>query len=243
MQKNILITGAARRIGASCARLLHAEGYNICLHYRNSEQDVIRLHDELNQKKENSARMIQADLLSPQELQKLAQSAVNTWGGIDGLVNNASTFYPGDIETVTETDWNNLLGSNLKAPFFLVQALLPTLKQRTGCIVNIIDIHAERSLKGYPVYSIAKSGLAAMTRSLAKELGPHIRVNGVAPGAILWPEQDLDEESKSEILQKIPLQRTGAPLDIAKAVLFLIKDAGYITGQIVNVDGGRTLFS
>ena len=242
MQKNVLITGAARRIGAACARLLHDEGFNICLHYRSSEQDVVQLGEELNHIRADSARMIQADLLNMQEIKKLAQAADGAWGGVGVLLNNASAFYPGTVGEVSEQDWDELLGSNLKAPFFLSQALAPSLSRKQGCIINIIDIHAERGLIGYPVYSIAKAGLAAMTKSLAKELGPEIRVNGVSPGAILWPEQDMSDEIKTEIIQRVALQRNGDPLDIAKAVRFLINDADYITGQILSVDGGRTLF-
>jgi pteridine reductase len=242
MQKNVLITGAARRIGAACARLLHDEGFNICLHYRSSEQDVVRLGEELNHIRADSARMIQANLLNMLEVKKLAQAADGAWGGVGVLLNNASAFYPGTIGEVSEQDWDELLGSNLKAPFFLSQALAPSLSRKQGCIINIIDIHAERGLIGYPVYSIAKAGLAAMTKSLAKELGPEVRVNGVSPGAILWPEQEMSDEIKTEILQRVALQRNGDPLDIAKAVRFLINDADYITGQILSVDGGRTLF-
>ncbi len=243
MSKNVLITGAAKRIGAACARLLHAEGFNVCLHYRSSEEDASRLCEEFNRQRLGSAITCQADLLELADLTKLAQVAEGAWGGVDVLVNNASTFYPGVVEHVTEGDWEELLGSNLKAPFFLAQALLSSLRQNNGCIVNIIDIHAEKGLKSYPVYSIAKAGLAAMTRSLAKELGPEVRVNGIAPGAILWPEHEIGDEMKSEILQRVVLQRCGDPLDIARALRFLIVDANYITGQILAVDGGRTLFN
>jgi len=242
MQKNILITGAARRIGASCARLLHDQGFNILLHYRSSEENALRLCDELNQKRPDSARSIKADLLKMHELEIVAGEARIAWGGIDVLVNNASSFYPGAVSDVTELQWDELLGSNLKVPFFLAKALAEALAQKNGCIVNIVDIHAERGLKDYPVYSIAKAGLAAMTRVLAKELGPSVRVNGVAPGAIIWPENELSEQDKLDILQRIALKRCGEPLDIAKAVLFLINDAEYMTGQILMVDGGRTLF-
>lgn len=242
MQKNILITGAAKRIGAACARLLHSEGGNIFLHYRTSQEAALQLCNELNQKRPDSAKMMQADLLNLHELEALAKEAAQAWGGIDVLVNNASAFYPTTISDVTEQQWDELLGSNLKAPFFLAKSVAETLVDHNGCIVNIVDIHAERGLKGYPVYSIAKAGLAAMTRILAKELGPAVRVNGVSPGAILWPEHGLSGQDKAEILQRVILKRHGEPLDIAKAVLFLIKDADYMTGQILAVDGGRTLF-
>jgi pteridine reductase len=242
MQKNILITGAAKRIGAACARLLHSEGGNIVLHYRSSKDDALLLCNELNQKRPDSAKMIQADLLNMHELEAVAREAALAWGGIDVLINNASAFYPTAVNDVSEWQWDELLGSNLKAPFFLAKSLVETLTDNKGCIVNIVDIHAERGLKGYPVYSIAKAGLAAMTRVLAKELGPIVRVNAVSPGAILWPESELSGQDKAEILQRIILKRCGEPLDIAKAVLFLIKDADYMTGQILTVDGGRTLF-
>lgn len=242
MPKNILITGAAKRIGAVCARLLHSQGCNVLLHYRYSKEAALLLCEELNQRRPDSAKTIEADLLKMHELEALAEMARTIWGGIDVLVNNASVFNRGELADVTEAHWDELLGSNLKAPFFLAKNLAQTLADNGGCIVNIIDIHAERGLQGYPVYSIAKAGLAAMTRVLAKELGPLVRVNGVAPGAILWPENDLSEQDKQQILQRIVLNRSGQPEDIAKAVLFLIKDADYITGQIITVDGGRTLF-
>jgi len=242
MIKNVLITGAAKRIGASCARVLHAEGCNIFLHYRSSKQEVHALFEELNASREGSVKMMQADLLDINQLTMLVKEIRDSWGRLDVLVNNASAFYPRQVDDVTEQEWDDLLGSNLKAPFFLSQKLADLLVINKGCIVNIIDIHAERGLKGYPVYSIAKAGLAAMTKVLAKELGPEIRVNGVSPGAVLWPEADMSEQQKEEILQRVALKRTGAPEDIAKAVKFLIKDAGYITGQIITVDGGRTLF-
>lgn len=242
MNKNVLITGAARRIGASCARLLHDEGCNIILHYRSSKQNVFKLFDELNSIRPDSVKIIQANLLNMDELTKLAKTAELAWGTLDVLINNASAFYPGSVGEVSEQNWDELLGSNLKAPFFLSQALFAPLSATGGCIINIIDIHAERGLKGYPVYSIAKAGLAAMTKILAKELGPGVRVNGVSPGAILWPEKDCSEQEKAEILQRVVLQRSGETEDIAKAVRFLMLDANYITGQILTVDGGRTLF-
>jgi pteridine reductase len=241
--KNVLITGAAKRIGAACARLLHSEGCNVFLHYRSSESDAQQLCDDLNRQRPDSAKLIQADLLNMAELEEVARDASRVWGGIDVLINNASTFYPTSIADVTEQQWDELLGSNLKAPFFLAKALTKTLADNKGCIVNIVDIHAERGLNGYSVYSISKAGLAAMTKILAKELGPDVRVNGVAPGAILWPDNDLSEPAKLEILQRVMLKRSGEPMDIAKAVLFLVKDADYMTGQILTVDGGRTLFS
>ncbi len=242
MQKNILITGAAKRIGAVCARLLHEEGCNVFLHYRSSKKEAMELCYELNQIRADSAYMMQADLLNSCELEALVNEACMAWGAIDVLINNASSFYPTAMTDVTENQWDELIGCNLKAPFFLAKALSGTLAKNKGCIVNIADIHAERGLKGYPIYSIAKAGLVAMTKILAKELGPSIRVNAVAPGAILWPEKELCEQEKHEILQRVALRRNGDPSDIAKAVWFLIKDAEYMTGQVITIDGGRTLF-
>jgi pteridine reductase len=242
MQKNILITGAAKRIGAACARLLHEEGCNVFLHYRSSKKEAMELCYELNQIRADSAYMMQADLLNSCELEALVNEACMAWGAIDVLINNASSFYPTAMTDVTENQWDELIGCNLKAPFFLAKALSGTLAKNKGCIVNIADIHAERGLKGYPIYSIAKAGLVAMTKILAKELGPSIRVNAVAPGAILWPEKELCEQEKHQILQRVALRRNGDPSDIAKAVWFLIKDAEYMTGQVITIDGGRTLF-
>ncbi len=242
MKKNVLITGAAKRIGASCARMLHQDGCNLYLHYRSSKQEVYGLNQELNKIRPGSAKIIQADLLKMDEMSALVEEVKATWGRLDVLVNNASAFYPQQVANVTEQEWDSLLGSNLKAPFFLSQKFAKLLALNNGCIVNIIDIHAERGLKGYPVYSIAKAGLAAMTIVLAKELGPEIRVNGVSPGAVLWPETEISEQEKIEILQRVALKRTGDPDDIAKAVKFLVVNAGYITGQVITVDGGRTLF-
>jgi len=242
LKKNVLITGSAKRIGASCARLLHEQGCNIFLHYRSSKQEALQLFEELTQKRPDSVKILQADLLNMSELQLLAKEAASAWGGLDALVNNASAFYPQAVAQVSEHDWEMLMGSNLKSPFFLSQALSNSLAKRRGCIINITDIHAERGLKNYPLYSLTKAGLAAMTKILAKELGPEIRVNGVSPGAILWPEHDLSDQDKAEIMQRVILERNGESSDIAKAVSFLIRDADYITGQIITVDGGRTLF-
>lgn len=241
MKKNALITGAAKRIGAACARLLHDQGCNVLLHYKSSGHEARQLCDEFNQTRPDSAKLVQGNLLNMKELEAVAQVALSSWGGVDVLINNASSFYPTPFAEASEGQWDDLLGSNLKAPFFLSKALADCLANRQGCIVNIVDIHAERGLPNYPIYSIAKAGLVAMTKILAKELAPAIRVNAVAPGAILWPENGLSEHDKSEILQRIPLARSGTPEDIAKAVLYLVKDADYATGQILTVDGGRTL--
>ncbi|WP_347988713.1 pteridine reductase [Methylomonas sp. AM2-LC] len=242
MHKNVLITGAARRIGAACARVLHDAGCNLILHYHSSAELAEQLHAELNAKRENSAVLFQADLQDMQALQNLAKFAVDSWQGLDVLVNNAAQFNPGVVGTVSESNWDSLIGSNLKAPFFLSQALASFLAKRHGCIINIADIYAEKGLPGYPVYSISKAGLLAMTHCLAKDLAPDVRVNAIAPGAILWPEHTVTEAEKNQILQRVALQRCGQADDVAKAVRFLIADADYITGHTLTIDGGRTLY-
>lgn len=244
MTEIAFITGAAKRVGADIARRLHNTGANVVLHYRTSAEEAKALRDELNQVRDNSAACMQADLADTSRLPSMVQEASEVWGKLDVLINNASLFYPTPVDLTTEAHWHELIDSNLKAPFFLCQAAQPFLRKQLGCIVNIIDIHAERPLKGYSVYSITKAGLAALTRSLAKEFAPDIRVNGVAPGAIMWPESDVsDAYHQTKILDRIALNRKGAPDDIAKAVLYFIRDAQYVTGQILAVDGGRTLFS
>ncbi len=242
MTKNVLITGAAKRIGAACARALHAQGCNILIHYRSSGQDAQQLCLALNAQRKDSAKLIQADLTAMAGLEKIAEMANVSWGGVDVLINNASSFYPTPVSTATQTQWDDLLDSNLKAPFFLAKLLAGSLTLRQGCIINMVDIHAERGLPDHSIYCIAKAGLVAMTKILAKELAPAVRVNAVAPGAIIWPEAGLSDIDKNDILQRIPLQRSGFQEDIAKAVVFLVKDADYMTGQILTVDGGRTLF-
>ncbi len=242
MNKNVLITGAAKRIGASCARILHSEGWNVILHYRSSKQDALTIFNELNEIRPDSIKLIQADLLKMDELKMLAKKAELAWDGLDVLINNASAFYPQVVDNVLEENWDELLGCNLKAPFFLSQALSKTLANKNGCIINIIDIHSERGLKAYPVYSISKAGLAALTKVLAKELAPKVRVNGISPGVILWPESNSTEQDKVKTLQRVALSRSGEPEDVVKAIRFLVTDANYITGQIISVDGGRTLY-
>jgi len=241
--KAALVTGAARRIGAEIARRLHAAGYNIVLHYHRSAVDAEALCHELNATRADSVRLLRADLLEIGKLSELVRQAAEFWDGLDVLVNNASGFYPTPFGMIAEAQWDDLLGSNLKAPFFLAQAASPFLRKRKGCIVNIGDIYAEHPLKDYSVYSLAKAGLVAMTRALAKELAPDIRVNGVAPGAILWPEHDVDIAKQAEILARIPMKRAGDVSDIARAVVFLVEDAPYVTGQMLSVDGGRSLIS
>lgn len=243
----VLITGAGRRIGAHLAEALHSYGFNVVLHYRQSGSEAEALAQAFNQCRPNSAITLQADLNNTDALVELASLASSHWARLDVLINNASAFYPTPLGKVTSDVWDDLLGSNLKAPFFLAQALIPALKQQQGCIINIADIYAEKPLKEHPVYSIAKAGNVMLTKSLASELAPDIRVNGIAPGAIFWPENAPQDSAQgtadyiNAILHKIPLQRRGQAADIARAARFLISEAPYITGQIIAVDGGRNL--
>jgi pteridine reductase len=239
--KVALVTGAARRIGAEIALALHRVGADVIVHYRHSTADARQLVGRLNERRPESAIAAAADLGQANEITQLADASLAWQGRLDILVNNASSFYPTPLGTVTEDDWDDLMGSNLKAPLFLAQALAPALLEAGGNIVNIVDIHARRPLRDHPVYSPAKAGLAMLTRSLAKDLAPAVRVNGVAPGAILWPESDMTDETKASILEQIPLGRAGGPADIAGCVLFLVCDALYMTGQVVAVDGGRSI--
>jgi pteridine reductase len=236
-----LITGAAHRIGAQIARTLHAEGMDLVLHYRSSEAAARALKDELEAGRADSILLLPADLHDCAGFPALIDRIRAFRGRLDVLVNNASSFYPTPFATVTEAQWEDLIGSNLKGPFFLAHEAAPLLRSAGGCVVNLVDIHAERPLKDHPVYSIAKAGNAMMVKALARELGPEVRVNGIAPGAILWPDRGLSEAAKGEILARTALQRAGSPADIARTLLFLVRDAGYITGQILAVDGGRTL--
>lgn len=238
-----LITGAARRIGACCTRTLHNSGYNVIIHYRHSKDAAKQLADECNTLRPDSAIILAADLTNMEQLQTLATQAVNRWNRLDALVNNASSFYPTPIKSASENDWDDLLGSNLKAPFFLAQALAPSLKKQRGAIVNLADIHAEKPLKNHSIYCIAKAGNIMLTKSLAKELAPFVRVNGVAPGAILWPEDEaeLSEAAKNSIIEKTALKKAGSPINIADTVAFLLRQDSYITGQVIVVDGGRSL--
>lgn len=239
--KCALITGAARRIGATIAARLHDAGAMVAIHYRGSDQAATDLRDQLNAKRENSAEIFQADLNNDEHLASLVKNVTQWSGQLDVLVNNASSFYPTPMGTVTNDQWDDLIGSNLKAPLFLSQAAMPALVSSRGCIINIVDIHAQRPLRDHAVYGAAKAGLAMLTRSLAKDLAPAIRVNGVAPGAILWPEDEMSQETREKILDAVPLGRQGAPGDIAGAVIYLARDAQYVTGQIIAVDGGRSL--
>ena len=236
-----LVTGAARRVGAEIAAHLHAAGADVGIHYRRSGDDAKKLAERLNGLRPDSAAIFPADLLDRTAIPALVDAVIDWRGGIDILVNNASTFYPTPLGEITEDHWNDLVGSNLKAPLFLSQAAAPLLRERRGSIVNIVDIHASRPLRDHLVYGSAKAGLAMLTRALAKDLAPEVRVNGVSPGAILWPEGDMSDETKASILEQVPLARAGDPADIAGCVLYLVRDASYVTGQIVAVDGGRSI--
>jgi len=236
-----LVTGAARRIGASIAAALHARGCRLLLHYRSSEDEAGALAEQLNGIRPGSAVLLQADLSDAGGAEKLAEQARAHSPKLDLLVNNAARFYPTPIGEVTLETWNDLMGSNLRGPFFLCQALVPELERARGAIINIVDIHAERPMRKHTLYCMAKSGLAMMTRSLARELGPLIRVNGVSPGAIMWPEQQPSAAVKEYILERTVMKQLGSPEDIASAVVFLGLDAPYVTGQILAVDGGRSL--
>jgi pteridine reductase len=240
--KTALITGAARRIGAAIARRLHAAGSNVVLHYRGAEKEAAALEAELNAMRPASATRVKADLLAPVAPRSLVSAAMERFGRLDLLVNNASTFYPTELGSIEAVHWEELVGSNLRAPLFLAQEAAPHLKKQGGAIVNIADIHAERPLKGYVVYSIAKAGLVAMTRSLAVELGPEVRVNAVAPGAIAWPEDgQFPPPERGRIVATTPLARLGSFGEIARAVHFLAT-APFVTGQVLAVDGGRSVF-
>jgi pteridine reductase len=238
--KVVLITGGAKRVGAAICRRLHAAGASLMLHYRASAGEARLLQAELNGARADSVALIQGDLLELKALPSIVERTVQRFGRLDALVNNASSFYASPIGEVTAAAWDDLMGTNLRAPLFLAQAAAPALRRAQGAIVNIADIHAERPLKGYVVYSVAKAGLVALTRSLARELAPEVRVNAVAPGPILWPDDaSFDEVSRQRIISHTLLKREGTPDDIAKAVLFLIADATYVTGETIAVDGGR----
>ena len=237
----ILITGAARRVGAAIARALHARGASLMLHYRRSEVAARELAAELNALRPESAAVWGADLGDKALLETLVAATLQRFGCLDALINNASSFYATPFGAIDEAAWDDLIGSNLKGPMFLSQAAAPALKTARGCIVNITDIHAERPLAGYAPYVAAKAGLLGLSRALAVELAPEVRVNAVAPGAIAWPDDDsFDSAARSAIIDSVPLGREGRPDDIARTGSFLVFDAPYITGQVINVDGGRT---
>jgi pteridine reductase len=237
----VLITGACRRVGAVIARTLHAAGYDLALHYRRSVDDARTLADELEQQRSGSTLLLQAELADIPALPALIEQLLAHYGRLDALVNNASAFYPTPLGSATPEQWNELFASNAQAPFFLSQAAIPALRAAHGGIVNMIDIYAERPLAEHPLYCMAKAALAAMTRSLALDLGPDIRVNGIAPGAVMWPSDGKPYADQQAVLTRTPLQRTGTPDDVAGAVLWLLRDATFVTGQIIHIDGGRTL--
>ncbi len=236
-----MVTGASRRIGAAIATRLHEAGAQVAIHYRESIDEARGLRDALAGARGGSAEIFRADLRENDQRNKLVTSVVDWSGGLDILVNNASSFYPTPIGSITDEQWSDLLDTNLKAPLFLAQAACPHLRKRGGAIVNLIDVHAKRPLRHHAVYGAAKAGLAMLTRSLAKDLAPEVRVNGVAPGAIMWPERGMTREVKQKIIEQIPLKRSGLPEDIASCVLYLVRDAVYVTGEIIAVDGGRSI--
>jgi pteridine reductase len=239
--KTILVTGAARRLGSAIARELHATGANLMLHFRQASAAAAALTGELNAIRPSSAACLQADLLDVESLPRLVADTVARFGRLDALVNNASSFFPTPLGSIDLASWEDLIGSNLKAPLFLTQAAAPHLIAAQGAVVNITDIHAERPLATYPLYCAAKAGLLGLTRALAIELAPRVRVNAVAPGPILWPDSGVfDNAARQDIVAHTLLQRAGCPQDIARAVRYLLDDADYITGQVINVDGGRT---
>lgn len=237
----VLVTGAARRIGAVIARRLHAAGYDIALHHRDSVGEAEALAAQLDAARKDSVLSVRADLADIRALPALVERVVERYGRLDGLVNNASAFHATPVGAIGEADWDALFASNAKAPLFLAQAAAPHLKRAGGAIVNIVDIYAERPLARHTVYVMAKAALAAMTLSLARELAPDVRVNGVAPGAILWPEEGKAYADRDKLIHGTALQRMGTPEDIAGAVLYLLRDARYVTGEILRVDGGRWL--
>lgn len=240
--RTVLVTGAARRVGAETARVLHAEGASLALHYRKSAEAAQALVAELNAARPGSALAFQADLLETDHLPRLVADIVGHFGRLDALVNNASSFYATPVGNIGARDWDDLVGTNLKAPLFLAQAAAPHLAAARGAIVNITDIHAERPLKNFPLYCAAKAGLAGLTRALALELAPHVRVNGIAPGPIMWPENGaFDAAAQANVVARTLLRRCGDPADIARTVLFLLADAPYVTGQTIAVDGGRSV--
>ena len=239
--KTALVTGAARRIGATIVRVLHGAGANVVVHYRSSAEDAARLAAGLNAARERSATVAACDLLDVTQHSGLIASAVEAFGGLDILVNNASTFYPTPVGDITPIDWDDLVGTNLKAPLFLAQAAAPALHERGGLIINLADIHGMRPLRRYPVYSLAKAGVIMLTLSLARELGPHVRVNAIAPGPVMWPEDGMGPALKAKILARTALKRPGSGVDVARACLFFATEAPYVTGQILAVDGGRSI--
>lgn len=241
--KVVLVTGGAKRVGEVISRSLHAAGAQLAVHYHSSAQEALALRVELNKVRPDSAAAFQADLLNLEELRSLVPAVIKKFGRLDAIVNNASSFYSTPFQAADEQQWNDLFGTNLKAPLFLAQSAAPELRRRHGAIVNIADIHAERPLHGYLLYSVAKAGLVALTRALAQEMAPQVRVNAISPGVIMWPEGEAwqDEDMRRRIVAHTLLKRQGEPEDIARTVYFLLKGAPYITGQVISVDGGRSI--
>lgn len=237
----VLITGGAKRLGAAIGRRLHAAGADLVVHYHRSRPAADELVAELETARAGSALAVCADLHDVERLPALVEAALARFGRLDVLVNNASTFYPTPVGSITPAQFDDLVGTNLRAPLFLSQAAAPALRASQGLILNMVDIHGRRPLKAHPVYSAAKAGLVMLTRSLARELGPEIRVNGIAPGPVLWPERDLDESLKAEIVAKTALKRSGSAEDIARTAYFFAAEAPYVTGQVIAVDGGRSI--
>ncbi len=242
INKTVFITGGAKRIGLATAKYLHAEGYNIIISYNKSNKDAKKIFTELNSHRKNSCKIIKIDFLAIKNYESISNKIINFFGRIDVLINNASKFYPTKINEINEKNWNDIINTNLKAALFFSKSFYLELKKKKGCIINIVDIHVNPPLKDHIVYNISKAGLLSLTKTLAKDLAPSIRVNSISPGAIMWAKTDAKKINKQKkILSKIPLNKTGSPNDIAKAILFLIKDADYITGQNINIDGGRKL--
>ena len=239
--KAALVTGAARRVGATIAQTLHAAGASVVLHYRSSAEEADALARELNGLRPGSATILPCDLLDGAAVKDLARAATTAFGGLDILVNNASSFYPTPVGDIDEDDWDDLIGTNLKAPLFLAQAAFPALRERGGLVVNLADIHGMRPLRRHPVYCVAKAGLIMLTKSLARELGPQVRVNAIAPGPVMWPEDGVDTALREEIISRTALKRIGSAEDVARAVLFFASEAPFVTGQILAVDGGRSI--
>ncbi|WP_298722674.1 pteridine reductase [uncultured Oceanisphaera sp.] len=239
-QPVVLITGAAKRIGAEISRHLHQQGYRLVLHYHRSEAPATALMQELNSKRPDSVCLLCQDLTRLDELSGMADRALNCFGRLDGLINNASSFYPTPFGEGTPAQWLDLSATNAAAPYFLSQALVPALRDSRGSIINMVDIHAEKGLKDHLLYTMAKNALATLTRGLAEELAPLIRVNGIAPGAIIWPAHALTEQQKQQVLASIPMARLGEPSEIAETVAFLLAGPRYLTGQIIALDGGRS---
>jgi pteridine reductase len=236
-----LITGGAKRVGAVIARTLHASGYDLALHCRHSIAEAEALATELSQQRAGSVLVLQAELADTQRLPQLIDATLARYGRLDALINNASSFYDTPIDKASIEQWNDLFASNAQAPFFLTQAALPALRAAHGAIVNLVDIYAERSIANYPIYVMAKGALAAMTRTLALDLAPDVRVNGVAPGAVMWPSDGKSYDDQQAMMARTPLGRAGTPEDVAATVLWLLRDAPFVTGQIIRVDGGRSI--